>query len=248
MTAITVTPRPDTAQVAIEVTPAAGTTVTAVVRADANGARPVRVVPGQLPASGAFALVDDEAALTGPITYTVADGAAGASAATELGVGGYRLTLPVAPAWSEVAELITGYSAERVSTTTVHQVIDRPDPLLALGELAPRRGSLDVRCASYAHARGVEAVYNRGEVVLLRQAPFAGMDMYHAAIRTRLEPHANPQAREWTLTVDYQEVAYPVGDRVGTLGWDINDATSSAPTVSALAVAWPTVNALTVGA
>lgn len=247
MTTLTATPQPATASVALALTPTG--TVTQILRADANGIRPVRAQAGQFPTSSATALIDNEAALTGPVSYTVVGGG-GASATTALDVDAEWLTVPVTPARSERVDApvgVSGYASARESQSTVHRVIDRPDPVITLGVLALRTGSMELWCPDIAAARRWEAVYARGEVVLLRQG-HAGLDMYHTASRTGIEPQGDPASDlRWRLTIDYIEVAYPAGNQLGTLGWSVDDVTATYPTVAAVTQAFATVNDLTIG-
>ncbi len=248
MTTLTATPQPSTASIALDLDPTG--TVSQILRTDSAGIRPVRTLPGQFPTSSPTALVDNEAALTGTVTYTVIGGG-GASASTALDLIEEWLTVPVTPAWSQrvdspvsgspVPGLLT-YTAERASASTVMTVIGRPDPLVNLGRLALRSGSFEVWCADAASAHAWAAIYDRGEVVQLRQT-VAGLDMYHVASRTRVAPDET----RWRLTVEYREVAWPAGDQYGVLGWSVDDVTATYPTVAAVTAAFDTVNDLTIG-
>lgn len=245
MTTITATPQPATASVALTITPTA--TVTQVLRTDANGIAPVRTQAGVLPTAGSFAVVDYEAALTGTVNYTVVS-TAGASTSTALELTGDAwLTVPTAPAYSQRLDLVTGATLGRTALSAVHHVIDRPDPVVTIGPLGLRAGTLELWCPTYEAARALEAVYASGEIVQLRQ-DVPGMDMYHVATDTSAAPASElTTPRRWLLAVTFVEVAYPIGNQIGTLGWSIDDVTAAHPTVAALALAYPTVNALTIG-
>lgn len=245
MTTLTATPQPATASVLLVLAPTS--TVTQILRTDASGIRPVRTLPDQLPTASPTVLTDNEASLTGTVTYTVVDGGAGASAATALDLAEEWLTVPVTPAWSMRLDAggspgVLEHSGQRESHSTVLTVIDRADPLVNLGPLGLRTGSFEVWCPTAAAARGWEAVYERGEVVQLRQT-IGGLDLYHVAVRTRIDPD---QGR-WRLTVEYVEVAWPAGDQSGTLGWSVDDVTATYPTVAVLTASYATVNDLTIG-
>lgn len=95
----------------------------------------------------------------------------------------------------------------------------------------------------YTSARALVAVYDRGEVVLLRQPDFPGMDMYHIATGTRIEPDEG----HWRVTVDYFETKNPVGPLLGALGWTFDQAATLYPTFAAARVAFPTFNDYTLG-
>lgn len=247
MTTLLATPQPATASVALTLTPTSS--VTAILRTDANGIAPVRAQVGQLPAVSPTVLVDNEAALVGPISYTVVGGG-GASASTALDLAEQWLTVPVTPARSErldAAVGLTGYTSTRSSRSTVHEVIDRADPVVSLGPLGLRTGTLEAWCPTLAAARALEVAYDRGEVVQLRQ-DVPGLDMYHVATGVRATPDAAAtEPRRWLLSVDYVEVAWPTGDQLGTLGWSVDDVTATYPTVTAVTQAYATVNDLTIG-
>lgn len=255
MTTITATPDPDTASVVLLVTPTA--TVTSLLRSDANGTHPVRTLAGVLPITGPVVVTDYEASLAGTITYTTsgATPAAGAAVTTALDLDQQWLMVPVVPQWSLQVDAapparnpgVLDFTGQRTSASTVHQVIGRADPLVALGPLLLRTGTLEVWCAGLAQARTLEAAYDRGEVVLLRQQ-VPGLDLYHVATQTAIA--ADPALtvpRRWHLTVTYAEVDWPPGDQVGTLGWSIDDVTATYATVSVVALTYATINDLTVG-
>lgn len=248
MTTLTAIPQPATASIALDLEPTG--TVTQILRTDARGIAPVRTLPGQLPTSSPTVLVDNEAALTGTVTYTVVGGG-GASATTALDLAQEWLTVPVTPAWSQQVDAplngvpvpgLTGFTAEREASSTILAVIGRPAPLVNLGPLRLRTGNVDVWCPDAASAMAWAAIYDRGEVVLLRQT-IPGLDMYHVATRTRVDPDET----RWRLSIEYREVALPAGDQVGTLGWSIDDVTATYATVAAVTATYPTVNDLTIG-
>jgi hypothetical protein len=245
MTTIVATPQPATASITLTITPTAS--VTGIVRTDANGTHPVRVQAGQLPSSAPFVVTDNEAALVGPVSYIVQAGAAGASVSTALNVHDQVwLTIPVAPAHSQLVDLNTNATTTRESLATVHDVIDRADPIVTLGPLKLRGGSLQLWCATYMDGRELEALYDTGQVVLLRQ-DVPGLDMYHVTTGTALAPANDSAPRRWFLDVAFREVAWPLGNQVGTLGWKFSDVTSSYSTFTTLMVEYATFNDLQIG-
>jgi hypothetical protein len=245
MTTITALPQPATVSVVLTVTPTG--TVTSIMRTDANGTNPVRTQAGLLPTASPFVVTDNEATLTGPILYTVQDGGAGASVTTALNVDGQVwLTVPVAPGKSLQVELNTNAQTTRASLSTVHEVIDRADPIVTLAPLKLRTGTLELWCSTYEQGRALEQLYDRGDVVQLRQ-DVPGLDMYHVTTQTSLTPASDTSPRRWFLGVDFQEVAYPLGNQVGTLGWDFNDVAAAYSTFTAVQVTYATFNDLTIG-
>jgi hypothetical protein len=218
----TITAAPDTDAGTITLTIVHDTPVTDLYRADANGTRPVRLPPGTLPTatSGTLTVTDHEAALTGHIEYR----AGNALVFTNLdGAVRPRFTLPSTPVYAVQVETVTAYSAARTSTATVHQVINRPDPLVKLGRLRPRNGSLDIICRTYAEARTLEAVFERGAIVLYRQIEHQGMDMYFHGSDVTLTPVAG----RWRVSVVYVEVTFPDGDIQTPAGWTFDALTAA---------------------
>jgi hypothetical protein len=69
-TRLTLTPLPDFAAVRLEVDDAPDGELV-ILRSDANGQQPVRLLEGQAPASGVLVATDYEPALHGPVTYSV---------------------------------------------------------------------------------------------------------------------------------------------------------------------------------
>lgn len=200
MTTITAYTNPDGASVTLTVT--ATGTVAAITRSDANGNASVRVPAGLLPTAASFTVVDYEAALTGAVTYTCGDVAIVYLPATQP-----WLVFPLRPSESLQLEMVTNYSAGRVSLGTLHQVPDRTDPLAALGRLTQRTGQLQILCSTYAAVRALENGLDLSGVGMLKEAEHAGLDMYFIPNGTSPEYDADTEA--WTLSVDYTEIARP---------------------------------------
>lgn len=244
-TGLTATPDPDTGSILL--TGQALTSVTGVLRSDANGTAQVRTLDGYLPLTGTLVIRDHEAALSGPVTYTLVGGG-GASVTTSLDGGDPWLGVPVYPQHSRQVALITGYGADSASRATVHEPIGRRTPVVILGRLSARRGQLEVWCATHADALSVKAVYDLGQVVMLRQAEHAGLDMYHVATAARVDPFVPAGARtRWRVVVEYVEVDRPSDALAGTLGWDFDAVTATHATFSDLAMSWADFDSLTIG-
>ncbi|MBX9243411.1 hypothetical protein ICW40_01145 [Actinotalea ferrariae] len=213
-----------------------------LLRSDTNGIRSVRLFEGQDIVDGSLIVTDYEAALDGPITYTITTTDT-VSVTTSLDdVADPWLMVPVMPQYSEPLALVTGYVAARQATTTVHEVINREDPVVTLGRLRLRTGTLTIWAPDFAAAQAVAAVYGRGEVVMLRQAQHPGMDMYHACTGTVT---VTPQSEDtsplrWRVTVDYTEVQPPTAALAGALGWDYVAALQRNPTYGASRIEFPT--------
>lgn len=229
--------------------------VVSITRSDVNGVRPVRLYEGADLSNGELVAFDHEAALTGLVTYeaivrnrlNAATERARASA-TLSAVTRSRLapaSLPQAGAWYDLAPDL---SLGRESTTTLTQVINRNDPLVTLGSQTSRRGSLRVFADDYQMGAHLEQVFNRGEVVLLRQPDHPGLDMYLVGTRTSLaiQPQLT-QPRRWILEVDYSEVAAPTTPLLGSAGWTIAASLTRNGTLAASRAEFPTILALLIG-
>jgi hypothetical protein len=190
-------------------------TISSITRSDANGNRAVRVPAGTFPRSTPLTLNDWEAALGSVVTYTVA----GAPAATvTLTAEEPWFIAPLRPALSRSVSMVLDYGASRPSLGTIHQVIDRPDPLVALGRLATRAGTLTAWIPDYAEGRALEDMIDRSGVVLYKQHEHAGMDMYFTVTGTDLVPDSEDG---WNLNIGYQEITAPtspINEAVWTFG------------------------------
>lgn len=249
MTVLTLTPDPGTASVRLTLTGAPAGPVT-IARVDANGARPVRLLAGQEPIAGDLTVTDYEPALAGDlIRYDVKDGAGvTVSASTTLaGVTRPQLQLAALPQYRLALDLVTGYGADRAGTTTVHDVIGRTDPVVTLGRLGTRRGTLTLWAADHGAARAVEQLADRSNVLLLRQGDHSGMDLYFVATRTGVTPDDEATSpRRWSVELDYVEVAAPTGNLLGALGWTFEDV-ATLGSFAALPATFATFTDLTVG-
>lgn len=237
MTTFTATWEASTASVLIEITPTSS--VSAILRSDANGVAAVRTLTGTLPSASAIVTRDAECA-NGSVTYTVVDAGSGAEETVTVPLAGPRLACVVLPETLVTPTLVTGYTEARESATNLHWVIGREDPVPSLGPLRKRQGELEIWCEDYAAAQQVVSVYGVAEVVMLRQVAHPGLDMYHVAVGSvRVDVRDEITApRRWQVTVPYAEVAIPSDDLRGTLGWDWTDVATTYSSWYELAAAW----------
>lgn len=197
-----------------------GTTIT---RTDANGTAPVRLSPAQdaegASGSATMTVTDYEAALTGPVSYTVTDGnGATATASSTTGASpGVWLTLPAgsdpaAPAPPPFVQptMVSQFDSSAESNGTVHKIIGRADPIANPGPLTLGAGSLELWCPDYTAADSVRALLAAGDVAQLRQPTFPGMDVYLVATHVQTRPTALVAGTQsWTVVVQYTQVAAP---------------------------------------
>lgn len=185
-------------------------------------------------------------------------GAAHASAAQEtlhtreivasatLDLSGPWLMVPVAPNYSEQIETITNYSAGRTTNSTFHTIIGRSDPLVVLGKLGTRAGTLEIFADSVADAERVVRVFDRGEAVLLKQT-VPGMDLYFVAETVEISPYqVTGEDSRFMVRVSYREVTQPLGNLSGALGWTFDGLSTAFPTFDAVTQAYATFDDLTI--
>lgn len=202
----------------------------ALTRTDANGTRPVRLLPGQRVMDGGLIIEDFEAALVGSVGYAFTSPTGSQTSVITSLVGAKPTIAPaVFPQFGVQDLFITGYDASRGSATVEHAIIGRADPVLRLQPLQSRRGHVTIWCKDYADLVNVVDVYRRGEIVMLRQDTHAGMDFYHAATGVT-EGAYDEEFRRWRVDVAFTEVPLPRGPVLGTLGWTWDDLAAAFPT------------------
>ncbi|MCZ9883721.1 hypothetical protein [Arthrobacter sp. B2a2-09] len=250
MTTLTAVPDPSTGSIQLSITQT--NSVTKITRSDANGIAEVRVAAGQLPsASTGTTIVTDYEAASGVCNYTVTTTNTSdiATASTTLTLAKPWLMVPIAPNYSSTVETVTNYGAGRSSNSTVHQIIGRADPLVVLGKLGTRTGTLEIWTDSIASANALARVFDRGEIVMLKQGDNAGMDMYFTADDLDISPYsvAGAGLTRYKFTVRYREVVRPYGNLAGALGWTFDALASRYSTFDQILADYATFDALTLG-
>lgn len=224
--------------------------VASIVRSDRNGVAPVRAAAGQLPtpATGTTVITDYEAS-HGPNAYTIyhADGSVAATTTASLALARPMLLVPIAPNYSEAVDTITNYGAGRESFSTAHRIIGRADPVVVLGKLGTRQGTLEIFTVDLEDAARVVRVFDRGEAVLLKQA-VAGLDMFFTAESLDVSPYeVKGEQTRWKLTIAYLEVTRPYGNLAGALGWTLDQLAADYATLDAVLASYATLDDLTLG-
>lgn len=246
--ALNVTAEDDIAAVLIEVTGAAAGAVT-ITRSDHNGTRDVRLFDGQEPISGSLTVRDFEPALFGTATYTVTDSsAATATDTTTTNVTAPVLMAAVLPTSRQSLAAITDYDASRDDAGQVHWVKGRPDPLIITSPLRLREGSLTVWTETYEDALAVVATAESGEVLMLRQPTYVGMDMYFTPQSLRVsQAYRASSSWRWEVAVSYTEADIPSGALLSAAGWNYDAHTATGMTYAQSLVAFPTYNDRVIG-
>lgn len=246
-TTLTLATVPEVGAVRLTVTGApAGDLV--ITRTDANGSRPVRLLPGQAPIGGSLVTRDYEAALSGLITYQlVGDTGAVVAASTSLDVQAVIVSVPVRPARWSAAGTVTAWSESRASGAIVHQVPDRPDPIVITGPLGSRSGTATLRVPTYLGADAIRELPNLGDTILIRQPSYPGLDVYATVDRMDVDPaEVTGQLVEWDVRVTFREVAAPTAPLLGAADWTLADVAATG-TIRDVRLAFPTLRALAVG-
>lgn len=245
-TTLVLTAKPSVGAVLIEISGAPAGAVT-ITRADLNGSGTVRLQEGQEPISGFLTIFDYEAALNGTITYQVLDSASTVTTDTvTTNVSNPFLNAPVLPHLRESIYAVEDYDSARENSSTVHNIVDRADPLVVSGPLRYAQGNLTLHATSFARAKAIEAIAAPGEVLLFRQPDFEGMDMYLVAKRVNIRPAERTiSGRKWSVDIDYTAVKSPSGPVLsGT--WNF-DEIKAVGTFDAIKAQFPTFNALVAG-
>lgn len=246
--ALNATAEDDLAAVLLEVTGAAAGPVT-IERSDQNGTTDVRLYEDQEPISGTLTLRDFEPALFGSVVYTVTDSTTATASDTVTTAVAYPVLMAaVLPTARQALVAVTDYGATRDGAGQVHWVKGRPDPLIITSPLRLRDGSLEVWAATYEDALAVQSTAASGEVLMLRQPTFTGMDMYFTprAISIRPLTAATPESR-WQVDITFVEAYSPAGPLLSAAGWNYAAHTATGMTYAQSLTNFPTYNARVIG-
>lgn len=252
-TTVTTVPQTSIASIVVTVSGHTSGTLVALTRTDANGSRAVRLYEDQDLSSGLLVVTDAEAALVGPVVYSATVSVSGtAETATEStqfedGISP-RLHPAIRPDLGVTLSHVLQYNSTRPTATTVHQVIDRREPLVALGVQGARTGVIDLFANTYTDARAIESTLGQGETMMLRQAEYGGLDMYFTALSTEVYPDESRTAvRRWIVRVEFQEISWPSTPLFGSVGWTIAASLARNATLADSQAEFPTVGDLLIG-
>jgi hypothetical protein len=132
--------------------------------------------------------------------------------------------------------------------STVHQILDRDDPIAVMRPSHAPAGTITLLEADYASALASRAVLASGNVVLLRQPTHPGLDRYLVPGRIGIAAAAEDTTpRRWQVTFDYASTGAPTGPLAGAAGWDFAALADSAPTFTDAQTPFATFTDLTVG-
>jgi hypothetical protein len=241
LTSLTATPDIATASVLLSITKTA--TVNRIERTDINGTHEVRVPAYTLPSAGTGTLhIYDYEAADGALTYRVygAGAAAVATKTATLSLAQPWLFVPALPELSVTVPQITSYRSARNTSTILHKVIERRDPVVKLGKLGLREGQLDIFCPDYLTTRELDAAVDSGEILQLRQT-VPGLDMWFAVVDTDVQPISEEGAQTTYLySIRFSETSRPVDLLKGARGWTYEELANSFDTYAEVAAAYAT--------
>lgn len=233
-------------------------TITSVVRTDNNGTRTVRVPADLLPSDDPEIVVTDyeySLDLGDTPVYTVYDdvGAARGSVTADpnTAAGLLHLTMPTRPAAGlvlnegddDAGTVLVGYDDRRVGRHTVHEVIDRADPVVVLHGGGLRGGTWTFSCPDRLTARTVQDTLASAAVLQLRQSDLPGVGGYIVATDVTTAP--DPDSDRWTVTAQVTEVAWPAGPLVPITVWTYDDLAAAYGDYNAVAASFATYTDLT---
>jgi hypothetical protein len=241
MTTLTATPDVAQASVLLSITKTA--TVNRIERTDINGTHEVRVPAYTLPSNGTGMLyITDYEAADGAVTYRVYGSGATAVATktATLQLAQPWLFVPALPELSVTFPQITSYRSTRPTSTILHKVIDRREPVVKMGKLGLREGQLDIWCPDYLTTRALDAAVDSGEILMLRQE-VPGLDMWFTVSDTDVQPVSEEGAQTTYLySIRFQETARPVDQLKGARGWTYAELAESFGTYAEVAAAYAT--------
>lgn len=254
-TTLTATVLDDLAAVRLEVANAPAGEVP-ITRLDRSGTSLVRQLPNQESSAGLLAVVDYEPPLAGPVRYELdgvdaLGGSVTVSATVDLGgTGRPVVTVPLRP--QVRADLAGGdlvdYDATRSSRSVRHEILGAAGDVVILRPMSLRAGTVTFRLEDYETAARLDQVLSSAEVVLIRQAPFAGLDSYATVDQVRVAPiHDDLDPLPWSVTGTYRETSAPAGGLLGAAAWTVDDVVALGVTVADVPGLFSTVYALAVG-
>lgn len=256
MVTITATPEPNYSAVRVEITADDGDELILGVFRSVNGTGgdAVRTQVDQLPATFPLVLRDYEAPFGADVRYTLNYQSETEPLAIELSnivtlqpAAGVSVVLTVVgqPAIQAQLPLELTFNASNRPEVTLHYPIGDTHPRYVLGPVRAREGSMTALVRGYA-VQPILDVYNARQPVLLRQAAYAGLDLYHVATDVRHRP-ATASGSVWFVEVDFAEIAYPTMPLVGAVGWTYLELRNAHDTYAEVAATYPTYADLFIG-
>jgi len=217
----------------LSLTVSGGSSVTRLTRTDANGTAGVRLPAGTLPITSSTTVKDYEYSVDTTykpgVEWTAWSGSVAVAQVNLLPnkPGMAYLTVPRRPTlgatiWegdpieptNPPGRVVVRFNADRQGSASVHQVVDRADPVIVLHPLPMRTGSLQIRCVALDAVRYLSTTLQRAEVFMLRQADVYLLDFYFTVSALHIStPDPGPgERRYWLLDVDFTEVARLPGE------------------------------------
>lgn len=213
-----------------------------VTRTDANGSATVRVY-ADLDLTNPTVISDYECALAGSLAYTATAGVETASTSLSVESTHAWLGFPIYPNYNIPLVLGSDFEKAYAPALTVHAPLDRDDPVVIDGRFGFAAGRLSILVDDDVEANAIVAAYRRVRTAHLRAGT---RSVYHKA-RALGIAGAAARSAQCIVRGEYIEVARPIGDLVGSLGWTFGDTTALGVTFASVADVFPTFADRTAG-
>lgn len=214
-----------------------------LIRTDVNGTVSVRVY-ADLDLTDPLTVTDHECALAGPITYTVTADAETATASVTPVTTRTWLSFPIYPNYNIALLLGAAFEALYAPAHTVHEPLDRDDPVVVDGVFGLSAGRFEILTDTQADAAAIVAAYRRIRLAQLRVGA-TGQSLYHKVRGLGIVSVGRSAQR--IVRGEFIEVGRPAGALVGTLGWTYGDTTALGLTYATAGEVFPTYADRTAG-
>jgi hypothetical protein len=246
MITITPTARPDAFAVDLVVAGAGGAPLT--ITAEPVGRDPYTVRAIGDPTADPATIRDHEAPFGVPIRYLVRSDAGSASALFDgLDVSGVVLSDTLRPGSATRVDLLTDRPHEWEARSAWFDVVDRRDPVVAVGPMRYRAGEWSIYARGNGARRALLDLLLPGAPLLLRSScPEVVDDAIGLPLRVREEPHVDETGGR-VFTIGYQAVTRTLGPYAGAADWTYVDLAGFVPTFDEVPAAFATYAALFAG-
>lgn len=209
-------------------------------RVDANGLHPVRL-ENQLPLNQEIVIDDFEAAMAGPVTYSLFSETS--STTHTLQAPGYQLPLVhcvINPVQRYRLDNVATISNERTWDTAISPIIGAAFPRAIPGKAQAITFTMACLFESHGAAQTFIRSLDGSATYMLRQYEHQGLDVYFTPLSARLSAvTTDGQNTVWNAEVQCQELAYPSGKLLSSIGRSYGDDLDDAPTYRASTLARP---------
>lgn len=203
-------------------------------RADSNGLHPVRLETA-FPLNQEIIIDDFEAAMTGPVTYSLFSETS--STTHTLQSPGYQLPLVhcvINPIQRYRLENVVTISNDRTWDTAISPIIGSAFPRAIPGKTQAITFAMACLFESHGAAQTFIRSLDGSATYMLRQTEHQGLDAYFTPLSARLSPATTDGKNTvWNVELQCQELAYPSGKLLSSIGRSYGDDLDDAPTYRA---------------